>query len=84
MKHPQIENVLSGRQDTRLLFTELQRTLQLLHFDCKIVKKNYIYSRFGVEEIINLQRYGDFNKAKPYQVKLVREIINKYHLEARL
>jgi hypothetical protein len=37
-----------------------------------------IFYREGVTEIINLQRVG--RKAKPYQVREVREIIKAYSL----
>ncbi|HEY5770277.1 MAG TPA: type II toxin-antitoxin system HicA family toxin [Terrimicrobium sp.] len=38
-----------------------------------------IFSKEGVEEIINIQPKA--GKAKPYQVKQVRDIIHKYQLE---
>jgi len=37
-----------------------------------------IFYKEGVEEIINIQPKG--GKAKPYQVKQVRQIISKYKL----
>ena len=37
-----------------------------------------MYSRSGVEELLNLQRDG--NKAKAYQVRQVRKLILKYGL----
>ena len=37
----------------------------------------YIYTKDGVEEIVNLQPKG--SKAKAYQVKQVRQMILKYH-----
>jgi len=37
-----------------------------------------MYRKEGVEEKINIQRSG--SKAKPYQVKQVREILIKYRL----
>ncbi|MPZ12694.1 MAG: type II toxin-antitoxin system HicA family toxin, partial [Kiloniellaceae bacterium] len=39
---------------------------------------HHIFSKFGVEEIINLQPQG--SKAKPYQVKQARGVIVKYRL----
>ena len=37
-----------------------------------------IFTKGGIEEILNLQSKG--SKAKPYQVKQVREVILKYKL----
>ena len=70
--------VLSGTRDKNILFTDLQTVLDRLGFQCRIKGDHFIYTRDGVEEIINLQPAG--NKAKPYQVKQVRNIILKYQL----
>ena len=70
--------VLSGTRDKNLLFTDLQTVLDRLGFQCRIKGDHFIYTRADVEEIINLQPIG--NKAKPYQVKQVRNIILKYQL----
>jgi hypothetical protein len=37
-----------------------------------------IFTKDGIEEIINIQPHG--RAAKPYQVKQIRTIIVKYHL----
>jgi hypothetical protein len=39
---------------------------------------HHIFSRDGVEEILNLQPRG--TNAKPYQAKQVRDVILKYKL----
>lgn len=70
--------VLSGARDKNMLCTNLQTVLDRLGFQCRIKGDYFIYTRDGVEEIINLQPAG--NKAKPYQVKQVRNIILKYQL----
>lgn len=70
--------VLSGTRDKSLLFADLQTVLDRLRFHCRIKGDHFIYTRDDVEEIINLQPAG--NKAKPYQVKQVRNIILKYQL----
>ena len=71
-------SVLSGTRDKNLLFTDLQTVLDRLGFQCRIKGDHFIYTRDDVEEIINLQPAG--NKAKPYQVKQVRNVILKYQL----
>jgi len=49
-----------------------------LGFDERIRGSHHIFSREGVEEILNLQSKG--SKAKAYQVKQVRSVILKYRL----
>jgi len=49
-----------------------------LGFDSRIRGSHHIFSKEGVEEILNLQPKR--GKAKPYQVKQVREVILKYQL----
>lgn len=70
--------VLSGTKDRSLLFSDLQAVLERLGFQCRIRGDHFIYTRDDVEEIINIQPVG--SKAKPYQVKQVRNIILKYQL----
>ena len=70
--------ILSGRQDAAVQFGELQKLLELLGFECRIKGDHFIYTKPGVEDIINIQPVG--NNAKPYQVKQVRNLILKYKL----
>lgn len=71
-------SILSGTRDKSILFADLRVVLDRLGFQCRIKGDHFIYTMNGVEEIINIQPVG--NKAKPYQVKQVRNIILKYHL----
>ena len=71
-------SILSGTRDKSLLFADLQTVLDRLGFQCRVRGGPVIYTKAGVEEIINLQPAG--SKAKPYQVKQVRGIILKYQL----
>ena len=52
--------------------------LKYLGFEERIKGSHHIFSRNGVEEILNIQPKK--SKAKPYQVKQVRNIILKYRL----
>ena len=70
--------VLSGTSDKNIAFRNLRKLLVHLGFDERVRGSHHIMSREGVEEIINLQPKG--GKAKPYQVKQVRELILKYRL----
>lgn len=71
-------SILGGTQDRNISFSELQTVLDRLGFQCRIKGDHFIYTKDGVEEIINIQPSG--NKAKPYQVKQVRNLILKYQL----
>ena len=70
--------ILSGAQDASIPFGDLQAVLGHMGFQCRIRGDHFIYTKDGVEEIINLQPIG--SKAKPYQVKQVRQIILNYNL----
>ena len=71
-------SILSGTKDKNILFTDLRLVLDRLWFQCRIRGDHFIYTKDGVEEIINIQPVG--NKAKPYQVKQIRNIILRYQL----
>ena len=71
-------SIMSGTKDKSILFSDLCAVLDRLGFQCRIKGDHFIYTKDGVEEIINIQPIG--NKAKPYQVKQVRSIILKYRL----
>ena len=70
--------ILSGKSDNNIRFSDLQKLLAGYGFDLRIKGDHFIYTRSDIEEIINIQPVG--NKAKPYQVKQVRNLIIKYKL----
>ena len=74
-----MQSIMSGTQDRNIKFTDLQKILDVLGFQCRIKGDYFIYWKDGIEEIINIQPDG--NKAKPYQVKQIRGIILKYQME---
>lgn len=73
-----MQKILSGTSDRNIDFQELCNLLSGLGFDERIKGSHHIFSKEGVEEIINLQPIN--YQAKPYQVKQVRTIILKYKL----
>lgn len=73
-----MQAILSGRQDRNFEFFDLCLVLGWLGFDRRVRGDHFIFTRADVEEIINIQPVG--SKAKPYQVKQVRELILKYRL----
>ena len=72
------EKVLSGNADANIDFSDLRWILEHLGFDERIKSSHHIFTKNGVEEILNLQPKG--SKSKPYQVRQVREVILKYKL----
>lgn len=73
------QEVMCGLKDANIRFSELQKLLDVLGFQCRIKGDHFIYYKNGIDEIINIQMNG--NKAKPYQVKQIRSIVLKYKLE---
>ena len=76
-----IAKILSGSSDANITFTELRKLILIFGFSERIRGSHYIFSKEGVEEILNLQEKN--SKAKPYQVKQVRLIILKYQLSVK-
>lgn len=70
--------ILRGTSDANIPFAELCLLLRHLGFEERIRGDHHIFTKDGVEEILNLQPKGA--KAKPYQVKQVRNVILKYKL----
>ena len=73
-----MDKILGGGSDANILFNDLCNLLTHLSFDIRIRGSHHIFRRIDIEEKINLQKDG--NKAKPYQVRQVRNIILKYNL----
>ena len=71
-------HILMRRSDANVPFDGLCALLERLGFDERIKGAHHIFTRSRVEEILNLQPKG--GKAKPYQVKQVRNVILKYNL----
>ena len=70
--------VLSGSSDHNIRFDDLCALLKVLEFELRIKGSHHIFTRTAVPEILNLQAKQD--KAKPYQVKQVRELIARHGL----
>jgi len=70
--------ILRGTSDANITFAGLCNLLKAFGFDERIRGDHHIFTKDGIEEILNLQPIGA--KAKPYQVKQVRKVILKYKL----
>ena len=73
-----LEKILRGTSDANIAFTDLCSILTQLDFSERTRGSHHIFFKEGVLEIINIQPDG--SKAKPYQVKQVRNLILKYKL----
>ncbi|MFQ6609751.1 MAG: type II toxin-antitoxin system HicA family toxin [Fidelibacterota bacterium] len=70
--------ILSGSSDRNINFDDLCSFLKRMGFKEYSRSSHHLFRKEGVEEMINLQKEG--NNAKPYQVKQVRNVIQKYGL----
>jgi predicted RNA binding protein YcfA (HicA-like mRNA interferase family) len=73
-----IFQILRGMSDANIEFDELIRLMEHLGFEMRIRGGHHIFRKTGIAEKINLQRQG--SKAKTYQVRQVRGVIQKYGL----
>jgi hypothetical protein len=64
-KEKLLEQILSGRSDANVDFNDLLGLLDRLGFKERIRESHHIFTREGIEEILNLQPKGA--KAKVYQ-----------------
>jgi predicted RNA binding protein YcfA (HicA-like mRNA interferase family) len=69
---------LRGRSDANIPFVGMCHLLRKLNFEERTKGSHHIFTKEGVEEILNVQPKG--GKAKPYQVKQVRNVILRYRL----
>lgn len=75
-----ILKILLGNSDNNFPIDELKKILfQLGFIERKGAGSHTLYKKDGIEELINIQN-AKGGKAKPYQVKQIREIIIKYKL----
>ena len=70
--------ILRGDADANIRFDDLRALLSNMGFIERIRGDHHIFTRDGVEEILNLQPRG--GKAKAYQVKQVRGVLTSYGL----
>lgn len=81
-KHDKLrQRIVSGTSNANIAFADL--CTMLSHFGFSVRKgasSHAIYTRENVVEILNLQP-GANGAAKPYQVKQVREVLEKYNIK---
>jgi predicted RNA binding protein YcfA (HicA-like mRNA interferase family) len=74
-----LKRFTDGQTDADIAFDELCALLERLGFQVRIRGSHHIFTKTGIEEIINVQPLG--TRAKPYQVKQVRNILRSYQLD---
>ena len=70
--------ILSGTSDANISFDDLCNILKNLDFELRTKSSHHVFRKVGVDEKINLQKDGA--KAKPYQVRQVRDILVRNRL----
>ena len=70
--------ILRGTSDANIPFTEMCYLLKKFGFEERIKGSHHIFTKKGIDEIINIQALQSVTK--PYQVKQVRNLILKYKL----
>lgn len=73
-----LEKILHGTSHANIHFRDICQLLKRLGFEERVRGSHHIFTRKGVEEILNIQSKS--GKAKPYQVKQIRNVIIKYKL----
>ncbi|MBI4398105.1 MAG: type II toxin-antitoxin system HicA family toxin [Candidatus Omnitrophica bacterium] len=73
-----LTRLLRATSDANIGFEALCQLLKSFGFEERIKGSHHIFTKDGIEEILNLQPKG--SDAKPYQVKQVRNVILQYQL----
>jgi len=73
-----LDSVLRAASDSNIGFSDLCTLLTAIGFQERVRGDHHVFTKTDVVEIINIQPQGA--KAKPYQVKQVRNLIIKYGL----
>jgi len=76
------DKIVAGGSDANVPFNQTASLLKHLGFNERVSGSHHVFTREGVEEIVNLQVVGGM--LKPYQVKQVRAVLKKYNLHEEL
>jgi predicted RNA binding protein YcfA (HicA-like mRNA interferase family) len=70
-----LDRLRDPQRDASWRFTELCELLQRIGFEMRIAGSHHFFRKPGVAEAINLQ--PEKGKAKPYQVRQARKVLQK-------
>jgi hypothetical protein len=73
-----LTRILDGKSDANIAFEGLCNLLLYFGFELRTRGSHHLFRKAGIIEKINLQKDG--SKAKPYQVRQVRNLILKHRL----
>lgn len=76
------DKIVGGGSDANIPFGQTVNMLKSMGFAERISGSHHIFTRDGIEEIIDLQDVG--GECKPYQVKQMRTVLKKYNLRKEL
>ncbi len=76
------DKIVSGRSDANIPFEQTANMLKHLGFEERINGDHHVFTKGGVNALVNLQNVG--SECKPYQVKQVRTVLTKYNLREEL
>lgn len=77
------ESIASGRSDANVSFDGARNLLAYLGFEESVRGSHHKFTRGDIEELINLQEV-EGGKCKPYQVKQMRTVLERYNLGEEL
>ena len=72
---------MNGQADTDIPFNDLCSLLKRLGFQVRVRGDHHIFTKDDIAEIVNLQPLDA--KAKPYQVKQIRNILRTYRMDEK-
>ena len=79
MNQSAYDRIISGKSDNNILFSDFQNVIEGVGFEFKRQKGSHmVYSNPDISERMVIQKDG--SKAKSYQVRQLRDIINKHGL----
>jgi hypothetical protein len=76
------DSIISGRSDANIPSEQTVNMLAHLDFAERISGSHHVFAREGIEELIKLQEVE--GKCKPYQVRQMRAVLEKYNMREEL
>ena len=73
-----LEKILSATADANIRFDDVLSLLPRLGFRLRIRGSHHIFTRPGIEVLIDLQPVH--GKCKPYQVRQIRDVLIKFNI----
>jgi hypothetical protein len=77
------DRIVGGRSDANISIEQARTLLLHLGFEERIRGSHHVFTREGIEQLINLQE-TEGGKCVPYQVKQMRAVLKKYNLRKEL